>query len=119
MSSAATHRLVGVSAGIATAFLDQNPEDERLALGTILVASCLMGSKFPDVLEPAIHTHHRQFFHSLIVLVGVAGAAMWLWRWRPQTLELRCLRASLCGFFIGYGSHLSMDSLTPRSIPVL
>lgn len=87
MSSAVAHKLGGLACGVVTAFLDQNPEDERLMLGSILTASALVGSKLPDVLEPAIHSHHRQFFHSLLFLGTAACAATWLWKWRPETTE--------------------------------
>lgn len=119
MSCAAAHRLGALASGLLIAFLDQNPEEERLVLSSILTASAIGGAKLPDILEPAIHSHHRKFFHSVVVLVGAACAAKWLWDWRPQTTEQRCLRASLCGFLIGYGSHLAMDAFTPRSLPLV
>lgn len=119
MSSAAAHYAGGLGAGLMTAFLDQNPAEERLMLSAIVTASAVVGSKLPDVLEPAIHSHHRQFFHSLLVLGGAAYAAYWLWKWRPETTEQRCLRAALCGLLVGYCSHLGMDLLTPRGLPVV
>lgn len=119
MSSAAAHYAGGLASGLVTSFLDQNPAEERLMLGAIVTASAAVGSKLPDVLEPAIHSHHRQFFHSLLVLGGAIYAVRWLWKWKPETTEQRCLRAALCGLLVGYCSHLGMDAFTPRSIPVI
>lgn len=119
MSSAAAHYAGGLGAGLVTAFLDQNPAEERLMLSAIVTASAVVGSKLPDVLEPAIHSHHRQFFHSLLILGGAVCAVQWLWKWRPETTEQRCLRAVLCGLLVGYCSHLGMDLLTPRGLPVV
>lgn len=119
MSCAATHNIAGFAVGLVATFVDQNPEEERLLLGSILTASALAGAKLPDILEPAIHSHHRKFFHSIVTLVGVACAAKWLWDWRPQTIEQRCLRASVCGLLIGYCSHLGLDAFTPRSLPTI
>ena len=119
MSSAAAHYAGGLASGLVTSFLDQNPAEERLMLGAILTASAVIGAKLPDVVEPAIHSHHRQFFHSLLVLGGAVYAARWLWKWQPETTEQRCLRAALCGLLVGYCSHLGMDAFTPRSIPAI
>jgi inner membrane protein len=119
MSSAAAHSLGGLTSGLMASFLDQNPEEERLALGAILTASALGGSKLPDILEPAIHSHHRKFFHSRLFFAGTVFTEVWLWNWRPETFDKRCLRATLCGLLIGYCSHLLMDMTTPRGLPLI
>jgi inner membrane protein len=119
MSSAATHHVAGLTTGLIGAVLNQCPEEERLVLGGLITVSAIAGAKLPDILEPAIHAHHRAFFHSFVVLFGAAWAAKKLWDWRPQTAEQRQLRAVLLGLLIGYGSHLGLDSLTPRCLPIV
>ena len=119
MSSAATHRAAGLLAGIMTAILDQSPEEERLLLGSLLTAGTIVGAKLPDILEPAIHSHHRAFFHSFVVLFGAGWTAKQLWDWRPETAGQRQLRAVLLGVLVGYCSHLGLDLFTPRGLPVI
>lgn len=119
MSSAVAHNTAGLLAGLVTAILDQSPEEERLLLGGLLTVGALAGAKLPDVLEPAIHSHHRAVFHSFVVLFGAGWAAKKLWEWRPETAEQRQLRAVLLGVLIGYCSHLGLDSFTPRGLPIV
>lgn len=114
-----SHVTGGFVAGLAGTFLDQNPTDERLLLGSLLTGSAITASKLPDILEPAIHSHHRKFCHSWLVLLGAVGAGLWLWNWRPTTVELRQLRAVLLGALLGYTSHLGMDAMTPRGLPLI
>jgi membrane-bound metal-dependent hydrolase YbcI (DUF457 family) len=113
------HTSGGLLAGLAASFMDQNPPEERLLLGSLLTGSAVAASKLPDVLEPAIHSHHRKFFHSFVVLFGAAAAAVWLWHWRPETAEARRWRAVMLGALIGYSSHLGMDAMTPRCLPLV
>ncbi|MBA4072790.1 MAG: hypothetical protein C0497_13280 [Gemmatimonas sp.] len=99
----------------------------------------------PDLLEPAIHGHHRQFFHS-----ASCGAILYRVRWdelvqkcranaeaereraltcAPNTLASNDahLRAFLWHMLAGatraalpcYLAHLAMDATTPRSIPLV
>lgn len=119
MSSAAAHDTAGLLAGLAAAILDQSPDEERLLLDGLLAAGAIAGAKLPDVLEPAIHSHHRALFHSFVVLVGAGWAAKKLWNWRPEAVAQRQLRAVLLGALIGYCSHLGLDSFTPRGLPIV
>ncbi|WP_160174452.1 metal-dependent hydrolase [Archangium violaceum] len=36
----------------------------------------VVGSRLPDIIEPAIHSHHRSFAHSVTVASGVATKGM-------------------------------------------
>lgn len=119
MSCHDAHITGGFVTGLTAAFLDQNPPEERLLLGTLLTGSAIAASKLPDILEPAIHSHHRKFCHSFLVLFGTIGAAVWLWHWRPATAEERRLRAVVLGALVGYSSHLAMDATTPRCLPLV
>jgi hypothetical protein len=101
----------------------------------------------PDVLEPAVHSHHRNVFHSLSAgggmvggaLTGLGGAGTAL---RAQAARLRLTRLSLpetdprrtqlaiqehliyvllglaFGFAVGYASHVVADTMTPRGVPL-
>ena len=86
------------------------------------VAGCAGGYCFgtlPDVIEPAINPHHRQFFHSLI-FAGVVGYGLCrLYQWEPGSPELKALR--MVGLIAGgaYLVHLALDATTKRSLPLI
>lgn len=70
----------------------------------------------PDMLEPAAHPNHRQFFHS----VGFSAAMLWVRDGvrRSPTIDKDSKRYfdwALCA----YGSHLICDSQTPKGLPFL
>jgi hypothetical protein len=84
--------------------------------GSILAAIC---TNIPDLLEPAAHPHHRQFFHS-IAFAGLVGLGMYkTYEWKPETDLDKFIRICLLAAGAGVLIHLAMDSVTPRSIPLL
>ena len=84
--------------------------------GSLLAAIC---TNIPDMLEPAAHPHHRQFFHS-IVFAGMVGYGMHkTYKWNPETDLDKFIRFGLLMAGTGILIHLAMDSLTPRSLPLL
>jgi inner membrane protein len=119
MSSAAVHQGAALACGAVTTILAECPEDERLWLGILLIGGGLLGAKLPDVFEPAIHSHHRKFFHSLVVAGGLAWAIRKVLDWPRETREQRLLRAAVLGVAVGYASHLALDAMTPRSLPLI
>ena len=68
----------------------------------------------PDILEPAIHYTHRNFFHSKRVLRFLYKYALWI------SLVIAIF---FNGFFyiffgiLGYILHLLLDSTTPMGLP--
>jgi len=119
VSSAIEHRNVALVCSAVAAILQECPKDERLVLGLALAGGGILGAKLPDVLEPAIHSHHRAFCHSLVVLGGAAWAIFKILEWPRDTPGQRLLRATTLGVLLGYCSHLVLDSGTPRSIPLI
>lgn len=117
MANGTTHSAVGAFTGLAMAIhskdLDE-PINPLLAIGTSTVFA-----KLPDLLEPAIHPHHRQFFHSL-AFWGLLGYGLKkAYDWTPEDRGGRILRfAALCAG-VGYISHLVIDGFSPRSLPLL
>ncbi|MDI1301000.1 MAG: metal-dependent hydrolase [bacterium] len=85
-------------------------------VGTGLAA--FMGS-LPDLMEPAHHPHHRQFFHGVTFAVGLGYGLYRLYRWTPEEDWERLLR--FVGLVAGgaYLTHLAMDATTAHSIPLL
>jgi membrane-bound metal-dependent hydrolase YbcI (DUF457 family) len=84
--------------------------------GTGLAA---VATNLPDILEPAVTPHHRQFFHSLAFAGLLIAAGKALYDWQPETDEGRFWRkAGLIGLG-AYLCHLALDATTPRSLPLL
>jgi hypothetical protein len=102
---------------------------------------------FPDVLEPAINSSHRNAAHSWVAGGAVVAGLSTLDRWeaycRQRAASQRALRtlaevdpftsflhllAELfwqiaagfaSGLLAGYTSHLALDALMPRGLPLL
>lgn len=84
--------------------------------GSLIAALC---TNIPDILEPAVHPHHRQFFHS-VVFAGMVGYGMHkTYGWNPETDFDKFMRFCLLMAGTGILIHLALDSLTPRSLPLL
>ena len=114
------HQLAGAVAGIAITAWDHEGRAGHLhhpvAAGT---AGALLG-KLPDMIEPALgNPHHRQFFHSFAVL-GLVGWGMHkIHQWEPEDGFERLLRGFLLVGGAAYLSHLALDALTSRSLPLV
>lgn len=119
MSNGATHRLaaaVVVGSALAHAESARKERTARPIVGAVLAAST---TNLPDLIEPATHPNHRQFFHSL-VFAGVLGwGASKLYKWEPVDPIDKVIRFVL---LVGAGSyliHLVLDSGTSKSLPLL
>ena len=79
-------------------------------------AACL--PSLPDLLEPALHPNHRQFFHSVAVFAGLSYGLCRLYKWEAQGWE-QLLRA--VGLVVGgaYLAHLARDAFTVKSLPMI
>jgi len=95
---------------------DQQEKTAKPILGAALAA---MLTNLPDILEPATHPGHRQFFHSLAFagLVGTAGYKAY--KWEPSTPSDEALRFLLLVGVGAYLVHLCLDASTPKSLPLL
>lgn len=117
MANGTTHYAVGAMTGIAMAINGQHkdePVDPLLA-----IASSTVFAKLPDIIEPAIHPHHRQFFHSIAFLALLGAGLKKTYEWQPEKRGDRILRyVALCAG-AGYISHLLLDGFTPRSLPLV
>lgn len=116
MANGRIHTAAGALTGLAMAVgairegEDINP---FLAIGTSTAFA-----KLPDLIEPAIHPHHRQFFHSIVFLAMIGYGLKKGYDWQPDDQTGRILRfLTLCAG-TGYISHLVLDGCTPRSLPL-
>lgn len=95
----------------------ERPPDLIESLTSILIARGL--ASLPDKLEPATNPHHRQFFHSWLAAGGVAYLFRCLHRWDPVEPYKRIIRLIGKAACVAYLAHLALDSLTPRSLPLI
>lgn len=118
MSSRSTHVMTGcLSAFTFYMSLVEVPEDPMDLI--ILFGAGHFGGRMPDLLEPATNPHHRKFFHGLLVLLLLAYGIKKLIDWAPRSATERVVKVGLIAAAVGYASHLLLDSLTPRSIPIV
>jgi membrane-bound metal-dependent hydrolase YbcI (DUF457 family) len=109
------HLVIGGLAGIGVYALQKWTQKESWTIGGT-IASFSWGAFFgvlADQLEPALNNpHHRQVFHSLILLIGILAAYNKIGGNDFQKLAVNIGMG-------GYASHLFLDSLTPQSLPFI
>ena len=119
MACALAHRVVaGAGIGIAIAYRESQTGESTAwpLLGGGLGA--LLGT-LPDVLEPADHPNHRQFFHGLVFATALGYAGYKLYEWKPEEPWQETARMLGLIAIGAYLIHLSMDALTPKSLPLI
>ena len=120
MSNGATHIAtsgLGVFACSATQEYLENGEVSWKPFA--LAGLAAKTAKLPDMIEPALHPNHRQFFHSL-GFAGLLGYGMYeLYKWETEDELEKLLR--LAGLAIGgsYLIHLLCDARTPKGLPII
>ena len=117
MSNKLAHCAVAaVVTGAVILLIEAQEKKQTLApIGGSLLAT--ISTNIPDMLEPAIHPHHRQFFHSFAFAALIGGGMCQLYEWEAET-ELEKL-AKFCLLVAGgsYLIHLALDAGTKRSLP--
>lgn len=119
MASGKTHLTVGAAVGLTVALADQKKHKVSHNPGFGLMLGAVFG-RLPDILEPSLgNPHHRQFCHSIVVLVALGAGLKRMYSWHPENSGQQCLRG--LGLIAGcaYLSHLLCDAVTPRSLPLL
>lgn len=119
MASGKAHMLAGCATGLLVSCYDQSGRTE--ASHNPVIAGCLgsLAAKLPDILEPATNPHHRQFCHSLLVLGAVGYGFKRVYEWEPKDDMESFLRVLALAATAGYISHLLLDGITPRSLPLI
>lgn len=119
MPNALAHCMVAaVTTGMVTLNMESKEGKQTLAPigGSVLAALC---TNLPDKLEPAIHPHHRQFFHSVVFATMVGSGMYKLSQWETRTESEKLLKFCLMVAGGAYLVHLAMDACTKRSLPFL
>jgi membrane-bound metal-dependent hydrolase YbcI (DUF457 family) len=112
------HGILGalVSVGLygAYKYLKRESLTVQGVLGSLVLGG--LAGVLPDLLEPATNPNHRSCFHSLVLLSMLAYGNKKVWDSQNLTEDQK-LVFSL--FSAAFGSHLTCDSSTPKSIPLL
>lgn len=119
MANGVTHQIAGALAGAGICLLDNaSGREHQYDFFAAGVAGALAG-KLPDKLEPALHPNHRQFFHSFLVF-GMLGYGMKkTYEWVPESTPDIWIRRLLLVAGASYLSHLALDALTMKSLPIV
>ncbi len=119
MSNALAHRtgaLVLVGGYLLAREVREKKATHTPVTGSLLASFC---TNLPDWLEPAVHPHHRQFFHSVAFAAMIGGGMYKLSQWETQTDGEKLLKFCLMVAGGAYLAHLAMDACTKRSLPLL
>lgn len=150
MPNGRAHAIIGAGIGGAAGLYAAQGEPDYaqilVALGAIFGGRA--GGRTPDLLEPAIHPHHRDFFHSATAGSVLAWRGSQAYSAARQTLladaaRLRSERemlplddsrrawlglaeaanylafGAMLGFVVGYLSHIAADLSTARGVPIM
>lgn len=110
--------VAALATGAAIINMEAKEGKKTLApLGGSLLAAIY--TNLPDMLEPAIHPHHRQFYHSFAFAAMIGGGMYKLSQWETQTEGEKILKFCLMVAGGAYLVHLAMDACTKRSLPLL
>ena len=76
-------------------------------------------TNLPDILEPAHHPNHRQFFHSVAFASALGVATQKAFAWKTNCSRDEAIRFTLLVGAGAYFVHLLLDANTPKSLPLL
>lgn len=119
VANAIAHRLgAAITLAVLAGNGDRNGSKDATRPAVAAGIGALCGT-LPDLLEPACHPNHRQFFHS-VACAGLVGVAWYrLYRWEPQTNSEDLVRLLLLGVGGAFLIHLAMDAFSPKGLPLI
>jgi len=130
MPNGNTHKLVGLSVGCGLPLLIDPGNDTHLL--EQIVAFAATGVSFgalPDVLEPAFRNpNHRGFLHSIVfgLLIYYLAKAVWDQLKKKNTASKTnefdwsaFIAVLIFVALIAYMSHLFLDLLTKKGLPII
>lgn len=115
-----THQFAGA---IAAFVMTQNDASEKICALHHPAAAIPIGAflgRLPDMIEPAFRNpNHRQFFHSITALGLLVTGMHKTYHWEPQDEFEKIVRGVLLIGGAAYLSHLALDALTSKSLPLV
>lgn len=114
MACGKTHAVLGGVTGVSIYGIYKYHKKENWTFlgvtGAAIIGTVM--ALLPDIIESAkCNPNHRQFFHSVIILLSAILAYNKIGR---NEFEKLLTNVGLAG----YASHLFLDALTPRSLPL-
>ena len=119
MSCGFEHRVMAAVCVGGAAAADWKEDDHWAKHPLVAAATAAVCGTLPDILEPALHPNHRQFFHSFLFATGVGFVLYKLYRWEPESEGGELVRAVTLVGGCAYLVHLSMDAFTRKSLPLV
>lgn len=113
-----THMAVGACLAALDNILEALSCSREINLQEV-VGSAIAGAGaaiLPDIFEPATNPNHRSFFHSVAISSVPTNYLRYSIEDSSQQDPLRRLKRALA---IGYLSHLALDIMTPKRLPLL
>jgi len=115
-----THQLAGAVAALVVTQKDTSSKYGALHHPAAAIPIGALLGKLPDMIEPALgNPHHRQFFHSIAVFGLLATGMHKIYHWEPRDDFEKIIRGILLVGGAAYLSHLALDALTSRSLPLV
>ncbi len=130
MSNFKEHLKTGAVSGLLVASISniikqrnemKNNPNYKFNLGELIINSTTgtifgaIGGILPDKIEPAKNPHHRKFFHSKSTLAFISYKT---YQYNNKEFP-HIIKNSINSFTAGYASHLILDSMTPKGLPVI
>lgn len=119
MNGPAHRTFTGLSIAAFLAMQERREGKPATALPLAGGAAGALLACLPDLLEPAIHPNHRQFFHSVAFAGLLLAGFIKLKAFEPKTPEGELLRLLGLVAIPAYLIHLAMDATTVKSLPLL
>lgn len=111
------HMAAGLCCGVAAAAV------ASATVGGVLAATAgsLAAAKLPDIDRQGDSSYnHRSLTHSALIAVPALVVMAYLLPYEQLPAALAAVaRLAAVGFVAGYASHLVLDALTPKRIPLL
>jgi inner membrane protein len=120
MPCADTHRLINfLAGGLALGHAHANGNGRGLpdpVSGALLCSWC---ARLPDLVEPALHPNHRQFFHSVAFMAMLGIGLYTAYKWETEATGEAFLRGAMLVAGGAYFLHIAADACTAKSIPLI
>jgi inner membrane protein len=119
MPNGAEHRIVAAAYVFSAAAVDWKTGDHWSKHPFVAAGLGAGFGTLPDILEPAFHPNHRQFFHSVAFGMLVGLGLYKTYQWAPDSTLGEVFRAVALVGGTAYLVHLLMDATTTKSLPLM
>lgn len=119
MANGSTHRFAAaVAVGSACLYVEAN-QPTKSAKPFVGAGLAAVLTNLPDMIEPASHPNHRQFFHSLAFAGLLMLATRKVYTWETDNPFDEAIRFVLLVGSGAYFVHLLLDATTAKSLPII